>query len=260
MILDDICADKRIEVEALKKARPLEELEERIETLRPPRDFRQAMREEGVSLIAEVKRASPAKGDLMKDGDAIGLGALYEQAKARAISVLTDEKYFKGKLSDLVTVRQQVKVPCLRKDFIVDSYQLYEARAAEADAILLIVRVLSDGQLKEYLEIASALKMAALVETHDAGEIERAIGVGAHIIGINNRDLSDFSVDVKRTLELKKLVPGGHVLISESGIRTREHVRMLEDGGIDGILVGEALITSNNIREKIDELMGVHEG
>ena len=146
-------------------------------------------------------------------------------------------------------------MPCLRKDFIIDAYQIYEARAATADAILLIVRSLSDTQLKEYQEIAVSLGMAALVETHDQDEIERALEAGAHIIGINNRDLSTFEVDVNRSLELKKMVPGGNILVSESGIKTRDDVRRLEDGGVDAVLIGEALVTSNDIGGKMYELL-----
>ncbi|MEK7795217.1 MAG: indole-3-glycerol phosphate synthase TrpC [Candidatus Hydrogenedentota bacterium] len=258
MILDDICATKAKEVAAAKRARPIHELEERIAAKRKPRDFRQALREPGISLIAEIKKASPVKGVFLENLDPVELAALYEQAGARAISVLTDEQYFKGSLQDLVTVRQHVKVPCLRKEFIVDPYQIYEARAAGADAFLLIVRILSDDQLKEFLDAGEELGMAALVETYDAAEIERALVVGAHIIGINNRNLDTFEVNINTTLELKKRVPGGNVLVSESGIQTREHVRRLEDGGVDAILVGEALVTSNDIAAKVHELLGTN--
>ena len=256
MILDEICAHKKVEVERRKSAMPLADLNEAIARIRPARDFRAALRKTGISLIAEVKKASPSKGIFIEDFDPNGLANLYEQAGARAISVLTDEKYFKGSLDDLTTVHQGVAVPCLRKEFIVDAFQVYESRAAQADAILLIVRILSDAQLKDYLELAHELGMVVLVETHTAGEIERAINAGAHIIGINNRDLDTFTVDINTTLELKRLVPGGHVLVSESGIHTRDHVMKLEDGGIDAILVGEALVSSSNIAGKIAELMG----
>jgi indole-3-glycerol phosphate synthase len=255
MILDEICAHKRKEVDARKAAVSRQELEERVGEVRPARPFRDALRKEGISLIAEIKRASPSKGDLLKDADALNLAALYEQAGARAISVLTDAKYFKGSLQDLTSVRNSVSVPCLRKDFIVDEYQIWESRAAHADAILLIVRCLSDQQIRDYTETAEGLGMGVLVESHDAHEIERAIASGAHIIGINNRDLATFEVDVQTSLQLKRLVPGGHVLVSESGIHTRAHVRMLEDGGVDAILVGESLVTSNNIAGKIRELL-----
>ena len=259
MILDEICANKRTEVEAAKQRVPFHDLEERIEQRRKARDFRGALRQPGISLIAEVKRASPTLGTFLENVDPAELAGVYKQAGARAISVLTDEKYFKGTLTDLTAVHAAVPIPCIRKEFIVDAYQIYEARAADADAILLIVRCLSDEQLKEYLGIATFLKMATLVETHTAEEIERAINAGAHIIGINNRDLTTFTVDINITLGLKKHVPGGHVLVSESGIHTREHVRRLEDGGVDAILVGEALVKSGDIGGKIRELLGMDE-
>lgn len=259
MILDEICTHKREEVKAQRSRVPLAELEERIEQRRPARDFREALRKPGISLIAEVKRASPTMGTVLGDVDPAELAGVYAQAGARAISVLTDERFFKGSLGDLTSVHQAVAVPCLRKEFIIDEYQIYEARAAEADAILLIVRILSDEQLKDYQKLAQSLGMGVLVETHDADEIERAMKCGAHIIGVNNRDLATFTVDINTTLALKKLVPGGYVLVSESGIHTREHVRRLEDGGIDAILVGEALVRSGNITAKILELLGTDE-
>ncbi|HOD48450.1 MAG TPA: indole-3-glycerol phosphate synthase TrpC [Candidatus Hydrogenedentes bacterium] len=256
MILDEICAHKRTEVETSKKSVPLSALKQRIAEISPARDFRAALRTPGISLIAEVKKASPSKGVLRANLDPVDMGGLYERSGASAISILTDTKYFQGSLRDLTAVRRHVKVPCLRKEFIVDEYQIYEARAAEADAVLLIARVLSDEQLGDYLALTADLRMDALVETHDAQEIERAMKSGAHILGINNRDLATFEVSLNRTLELKRYVPGGHVLVSESGIHTREHVQLLEDGGIDAILVGECLITSDNVAQKIRELLG----
>ena len=256
MILDEICTHKREEVAQRKAAVPLKDLEEGLEQARPARDFRAALRKEGISLIAEIKKASPTKGVLIENVDPVELAAVYESSGARALSVLTDGKYFSGALDDLVTARQGVKLPCLRKDFVVDEYQIYESRLYSADAILLIVAVLSDRQLEDYLGLAGTLGLATLVETHTAGEIERALRAEAHIIGINNRDLNTFEVNVKTTLELKKLVPGGNVLVSESGIRTRDHVRQLEDGGVDAILVGEALVTSGNIPAAIAGLLG----
>lgn len=256
MILDEIFAHKRTEVDERKQQLPLAEVQAHVDDARPPRDFRKALRQDGISLIAEIKRASPVKGTFLDTFDPVDLAALYEQGGARAISVLTDERYFKGHLDDLSTVRKSVAVPCLRKEFIIDAYQIYEARAANADAILLIVRMLSDEQLRDFHELAESLGMGVLVETHDAKEIERALQSGARIVGINNRDLATFHVDIRTTLELKKLVPGGIILVSESGIHSREHVRMLEDGGVDAILVGEALVTSRNIMQTLKEFLG----
>jgi indole-3-glycerol phosphate synthase len=260
MILDAILAHKQEEVAQCKQQTPLSALEERIAAIAHPRDFRSALRKDGISLIAEIKRASPSKGPILPGLNAVELAGLYEHAGARAISVLTDQKFFQGSLSDLTDVRQHVKMPCLRKEFVVDPYQIYEARAAGADAILLIVRCLDDAELKDYQALAKSLGMAALVETHTEAEIDRALASGAHIIGINNRDLDTLTVDVNTTLRLKRRVPGGNVLVSESGIYTRQHVQALEAGGVDAILVGESLLTSRDIRAKIVELMGHDEG
>lgn len=260
MILDEICAHKREELSTAVAREPLASMRERAKEGQPARDFRHALRQEGISLIAEVKRASPSRGALLEGMDPVEVASIYEEAGARAISVLTDERFFQGSLEDLVAVRRSVIVPCLRKEFIIDAYQIYEARAASADAILLIVRILSDSQLAEYRELAASLGMAALVECHEAAEVERALASGAHIIGINNRDLATFEVDFNTTLELRKLVPGGKVLVSESGIHTRDDVRILENGGVDAILVGEALVTSGDIRGKMRELLGRDEG
>lgn len=259
MILDDICEQKRVEVDAAIAALPLPDMREAAESAKPARNFRDALRAEGMSLIAEVKHASPSKGVLVQNFEPTDLASQYEQAGAAAVSVLTDEKFFMGSLSDLVSVRRCIDLPCLRKEFIIDPYQIYESRAASADAILLIVRILSDAQINEYQDLAQSLGMGVLVETHDAEEIERALNADAHIIGINNRDLSTFEVDFRRTLELKKLVPGGKVLVSESGIHTAEDVRALENGGVDAILVGESLLTSENVSAKIRELMPSYE-
>jgi indole-3-glycerol phosphate synthase len=260
MILDEICAHKHGEVALQKQRVPLREVQERIGASPPPRDFRAALRQPGVSLIAEVKRASPSKGIFMAELDPLELASVYVDAGARCISVLTDEKYFKGTLDDLLAVRHGVSAPCLRKEFIVDEYQIYESRAAQADCILLIVRILSDQQLKDYLTLAGQLDLSVLVEVHDEEEVERAMAAGAHIIGVNNRDLTNFTVDLDTTMRLKKMIPGGYVLVSESGIHSRDHVVMLEDGGIDAILVGEALVTAGNIHGKIAELLGRDRG
>ena len=260
MILDEICEHKRSEIACAMSRAPLRDVMERAKDAPPARDFRHAIRREHVGLIAEVKRASPSRGVLAEGMEPVEIAAIYEECGAAAISVLTDEKFFKGSLEDLTAVRRSVKVPCLRKEFMLDPYQIYEARAAQADAILLIVRILTDSQLREFREVAASLGMASLVECHDAAEVRRAIDTGAQIIGINNRDLQTFSVDLNTTLELRKHVPGGKVLVSESGIFTREHVRKLEGGGVDAILVGEALVTSGDVRAKIRELLGRDDG
>jgi indole-3-glycerol phosphate synthase len=260
MILDEICAHKKVEVAEAKEAVPRDQLFERIADMAQPRDFRRVLREEGISLIAEFKRASPSKGTLIENADPADLATLYEASGARAISVLTDQRFFQGSLDDLGTVHKNTKLPCLRKDFIIDEYQILEARAGHADAILLIVRILSYHQLKDYLSLAKMLGLHVLVETHTSEEIDLALAAGAHIIGINNRNLDTFDVSLKTTVELRKHVPGGNVLVSESGIHTRDDVRALEDSGVDAILVGEALVTSKDIQAKIRELLGGDEG
>lgn len=256
MILDEIVENKRREVAESKLKTPVHLLEERAASAPKVRDFRTALRKEGISLIAEIKRASPSRGDMLPGVDAVELAALYEQSGARALSVLTDSKYFKGSVEDLESAHQHVKIPCLRKEFIIDEYQIIEARAYCADAILLIVRILTDDEIKRFIQAARKLGMAVLVETHNEVEIQRAKDCGAHIIGINNRDLDTLTMDLQTTMRLRGKVSGGYTLVSESGIYTREHVKMLEDGGIDAILVGESLLTSKNIQAKIRELMG----
>ncbi|HDP36113.1 MAG TPA: indole-3-glycerol phosphate synthase TrpC [Candidatus Hydrogenedentes bacterium] len=254
-MLDEIVQHKRKEVAARKTRMPLRVIEDRLQKPMRIKDFRTALRREGISIIAEIKRRSPSRGDILPDVDAVKLAALYEQAGARAISILADNKYFGGSLEDITKVSNHTKLPCLCKEFIIDPYQIYEARLAGADAILLIVRILTDDELKSFLREATALGMAALVETHNETEIKRALDVGASIIGINNRDLDTLQVDVNTTLRLKKLVPGGNTLVSESGIKTRREVKMLENGGVDALLIGESLLTSNDIRAQLEALL-----
>ncbi len=256
MILDEICQHKRGEVEAAKGRRTLAQLQEWVKEAPKPRDFRRALRGDSIRLIAEVKRASPSRGTLLKGMEVAELASIYEECGASAISVLTDEKFFRGSLDDLIAVRRTVKLPCIRKEFVIDPYQIYEARVATADAILLIVRILTDSQLREYRELAESLGMGVLVEAHDAEEVHRALESGAAIIGVNNRDLQTFNVDLNTTLTLRKLIPGGKVLVAESGIHTREHVRTLENSGVDAMLVGESLVTSDDVRAKLRELLG----
>lgn len=256
MILDTICEYKKFEVARRKAAKPVERVIEDATYRKRPRNFAGALRKPGISLIAEVKRHSPSKGKLRSFKDPVPLARLYKDMGARAISVLTDKKFFHGSLDDLGFVSAQVYVPCLRKDFIIDEYQVHEARNHGADAILLIARILSDDQLRDYLQTADMWGMGVLTETHSAGEIERAVKAGAKIIGINNRDLDTFNTDLNTTLELRSLVPIGCIVVSESGIHTRDDVQKLEDAGVDAILVGEAILTSGDMCKKIRELLG----
>ena len=250
MILDEILDNKRREVAERVRREPIERVAQRAALAPKARDFKAALSRPGVSVIAEIKRQSPAKGALKLDMDAPTMAATYAGAGASCISVLTDEKYFKGSDADLVAVRQRVKVPILRKDFVVSPYQVYEARALGADCILLIVLALRPAEILEMSRLARALGMAALVEVHSEDELGVALarpdegGVGADLIGINNRDLTSMVTDLQTTAKLRPLVPPGVTLVSESGIRTPDDVAWLASLGVDAALVGESLVTA----------------
>lgn len=209
-----------------------------------------------IRLLAEVKKASPSKGLIRADFDPVKIALTYEQAGASAVSVLTDEKYFQGHLSYLEAVRQAINLPVIRKDFTVDRYQIYEARASGADAILLIVAALSKGELMEFMALATDLEMASLVETHTSEELDIALEIGARIIGVNNRNLQTFETKLETTLELASRLPDDRVLVSESGIFTRADVESLLSAGVDVILVGESLMREPDPAVKVRELLG----
>jgi indole-3-glycerol phosphate synthase len=221
-----------------------------------PRDFAGALSGQGISLIAEVKRASPSKGPLRPDLDASSLALTYRESGAAAISVLTEPDYFQGGFADLEAARASSELPVLCKDFIIDRYQVWEARAHGADAVLLIAAVLSQQELLDLQETARSLGMAALVEVHNQGELEKALDCRPGIIGINNRNLADFSVDLGTTTSLRPLVPPGIPVVSESGIHTRDDVIALQKAGVQAILVGEALVTAADPAARIGELLG----
>ena len=241
-ILDEIVAWKRVEVARCAEERPLTELQEAVAAALPPRDWIGALRGPGVSLIAEVKRASPSAGPLRPGLDPAALAAEYEEAGAAALSVLTDARYFQGSLDDLRAARAAVSLPVLRKDFIVSPYQVYEGRAAGADAVLLIVAVLDDEALDALHRLAQALGMAALVEVHDEAELRRALAIGPRAVGVNNRDLHTFRVDVGTTARLRVRIPDEVVLVAESGVHSPADVARLAAIGADAMLVGEALV------------------
>ena len=255
-ILDRIVADKRDEVAARRRAAPRAELERRCERLAPTRDFEAALRPVGapVALIAEVKKASPSRGVLAADLDPVALAETYGRHGVHAISVLTDEKYFKGHLDLLAAIRAQVTVPLLRKDFTIDEWQLWESRAAGADAVLLIVSILDGPLLGDLLAAAKGLGLAALAECHTAAEVDRALGAGCRILGINNRDLATFETRVETTLELLPLIPPGPLVVSESGFFTGDQVRRVVDAGARAVLVGEGLVRAADVAAKIREL------
>jgi len=252
-ILDDILAYKQTEIEASKARISLHQLMKDTDAVSPPRNMAGALRRETVAVIAEVKRASPSKGVLIENFDPVALGTTYETHGAASISVLTDERFFQGHLDYLTAIRDSVSVPVLRKDFVIDPYQIYEGRAAGADAILLIVGALHDSQLAELRRIANDLGMAALVEVHNEPELERALKVGATLIGINNRDLKTFNEDLGTTERLAKLVPEAVTLVAESAIRSPEDVRRMGQLGAHAVLVGEALVKAGNIGQTVWE-------
>ncbi|MCJ7813456.1 indole-3-glycerol phosphate synthase TrpC [bacterium] len=253
-ILDAIILDKISEVEKIKKVMSLE-----FFTIGPfleTRDFKSRLAGEHISIIAEMKKQSPSAGLIREDFDPVSIAKTYEKSGAEAISILTDEKYFGGKGIHVTWVRQCVNLPILRKEFIIDELQIYESRYLGADAVLLIAKVLSRDALKSYIGLAHHLDMDCLVEVHSEADLEKSLCAHAEIIGINNRDLNTFHVDMATSLSLKKKIPSGIITVSESGIRTREDVRKLEDAGFHAILVGETLMREERIEDKLFELRG----
>ena len=257
-ILDKIVAAKREELADAKAVASLPDLEKAAAEQPAPLDLSAALTGNGIKLIAEVKKASPSRGLLSLDFDPVRLAANYVANGAAAVSCLTDAR-FQGELAHLSAIKQSGvsgNAPVLRKDFIFDPYQVYEARSAGADAILLIVAILEAAQLKDLLETSRFLGMQCLVEVHDETELETALGAGAEIIGINNRDLHTFTTDLAVTQRLAPLVPSGKVVVSESGIFTREDLQHLDRSGVNAVLVGEALVTAPDIAAKVRELSG----
>ena len=256
MIIDQIVASVRQELAERKQQKPLRELECLVDKYGTPRDFPGALRGEGVKLIAEIKRASPSKGWLRPDLDVAMLARSYARGGAAAISVLTEPGWFKGSLADLAAVRQVTHLPLLCKDFILDPYQVYEARAHGADAVLLIMAILSLAELSALIKIAHGLGMAALVEVHSEPEVKMALSARASPIGINNRNLADFSVDLGTTLKLRPLIPPDVIVVSESGIKSYADIATLQAAGVNAVLVGETLVTSPDPESKLRELGG----
>jgi len=254
-MLDEIIAKKRGEVERRKEILPLAHLKKRIAQQKPPLDFALALKGKPIRLIAEAKQASPSRGILCPNFNPTELATTYAQGGANAISVLTEVNYFKGSIDHLAAIREVVKLPLLRKDFIFDPYQVYESRAYGADALLLIVTILSQEQLKELLSISHRLGLKCLVEVHNETEVERALLSGAEIIGINNRDLNTFAVDINTTGQLSLLIPPQKIVVAESGIKSRKDIEKLMDWRVNAVLIGEALVTANNILTKMKELM-----
>jgi indole-3-glycerol phosphate synthase len=257
-ILDKIVAAKRVELASQKEAVPLEALQDQIGSRTPPLNLSGALLGGGIRLIAEVKKASPSRGLLCPGFDPVLLARAYAGNGAAAISVLTDPR-FQGELDHIVRIKEagaSRRAPVLRKDFIFDPYQVYEARAAGADAFLLIVAVLSPEQLKGLLELSQELWMQCLVEVHDEMELRAALDAGAEVIGINNRDLSTFDTDLAVTERLAPLVPRGKIVVSESGISSRDDLHRLGRTRVNAVLAGEALVTAPDVGEKVREFTG----
>jgi indole-3-glycerol phosphate synthase len=256
-ILDEIVASKQREVLAARQRLPLEEL--LVHGPVPPvRDFRARLAQPGsIRLIAEIKKASPSAQVIRPHFDPVAIARVYQEHHAACLSVLTDTPFFQGRITDLTCVRTSVEIPLLRKDFMIDEYQLVEARAAGADAILLIAEILDDDLLHRLLERARDLGMSALVEFHDEANLSRVVASGADLIGINNRDLRHFRTDLEHTLRLRDQIPPEVIVVSESGIRTRRDVERLEAAGISAILVGESLMRADDIGLAVDRLLGL---
>ena len=220
------------------------------------RNFEDVLIKPGIALIAEVKKASPSAGIICQEFSPLKIAKIYEENKASAISVLTEEKYFSGNINLLSRIKKITKIPILQKDFILEKYQIYEARFYGADSILLIAAILSEKKIKDFLALAHQLGMSAILEVHNDEDLKKVLITGAKIIGINNRNLKTLEVDLRTTLKLREKIPSGKIVISESGIKDYKDIQLLKKCGIDAILVGESLLRSKNIGEKIKGLIG----
>jgi indole-3-glycerol phosphate synthase len=256
MILEEIISLKRIRLEIEKEIVPLEKLKSQIKNM-DIRDFKKAIENIGkLNIIGEVKKASPSKGIIREDFDPIFVSRIYDKNQIDAISVLTEESFFLGKGEYLSMIKQETKVPILRKDFIIDSYQIYQSRLLGADAILLIASLLTKKQLDEFQKIARDINLQCLVEIHNLKELEKVLDAGADIIGINNRNLETFEVKLETTEKLIGYIPKDKVIVSESGISNKRDMEYLESIGVDGVLIGESFMKSKSIEDKIKELRG----
>jgi len=253
-ILDKIVADKKPELARIRREVPLWALKERA-AARKSLDFAAVLRGPGIKLIAEVKKASPSKGLLCPDLNPVELARAYASNGAAAISVLTESNYFQGSLDYLETIRQTVEIPLLRKDFIFDEYQVYEAAAYGADAVLLITAILEMKKLSELIALCKVLRLGALVEVHNEAELTTALSAGAETIGINNRDLNTFKTDIDTTRRLRLLIPEGKIIVSESGISTAADIEKMKEYKVNAVLVGEALVTAKDIPSKMRDLL-----
>ena len=259
-ILEQLAQHARERVEEAKKKIPLDELKFRAENSVSKLEdfaFENKLKSAGLSVICECKKASPSKGLIAPEFDYLKIAKEYEEAGADCISVLTEPKWFLGSDEYLKEIANSVSIPCLRKDFTVDEYMIYEAKILGASAVLLICSILGAKQISEYLEICGKLKLSALVEAHDENEIKTALDCGAKIIGVNNRNLKDFSVDTGNSRKLRKLIPDDVLFVSESGVKTTEDVKIIKDIGADAVLIGEALMKAPDKKAMLEEFRNV---
>ena len=257
-ILDRLAAYAQERVTAAKQNISIEELKERAVSL-PRGDFafEKALKKDDIAFICECKKASPSKGVIAGGFPYLQIAKAYESAGADCISVLTEPKWFLGSDRYLQEIAAAVHIPCLRKDFTVDAYMLYEAKCLGAAAVLLICSILSEEQIKAYIQICDTLGLSALVEAHDEAEVKTALRCGARIIGVNNRNLKDFSVDTDNSRRLRRLIPKDVVFVSESGVKTPEDVQLLREVGADAVLIGETLMRAADKKQKLNELRGI---
>ena len=258
-ILDDILERKRQDVSAREKRIALARLREQARRFAPPRDFAAALKRPSggpVRLLAEIKAASPSEGVIREDFDAAGIAETYETAGAAAISVLTEEHFFGGGDGHLIDVHGAVDIPVLRKDFTIGEYQIWEARSIHADAVLLMCQILDEPQLTEYLQLTRSLGMTALVEAHTEAQLEKAVACGARVIGINNRNFDTLTTDLATTERLRGNVPPDRVLVSQSGISTRDDIKRLADAGVDAVQIGTSIMRHENIAGFLAGLLG----
>lgn len=259
-ILDELAAEALRRTEQAKQKIGLAELKEKALSMPKKNfEFEKALRMEDIAFICECKKASPSKGLISPDFPYLQIAKEYENAGADCISVLTEPSRFLGSDKYLEEIAENVSIPCIRKDFTVDEYMIYEARLMGADAVLLICSILSEDRIREYIKICDSLGLSALVEAHDETELKTAIGAGARIVGVNNRNLKDFTVDTQNSRRLRNLVPKDIIFVSESGVKTAEDIQQLREAGVDAVLIGETLMRADNKKEKLAELRGTDE-
>lgn len=259
-ILDQLADYAKLRVEEAKKSVGLSAIRKLAQsTPRGSFEFENALKKDGISFICECKKASPSKGVIAEKYDYLQIATDYEKAGGDCISVLTEPKWFLGSNEHLNDITCAVTIPCIRKDFTVDEYMIYEARLLGASAVLLICAILDDSKIKEYINICDTLGMSALVEAHDIQEVERALNCGARVVGVNNRNLKDFSVDTANSIKLRKYIPSDVLFVAESGVKTREDVIRMQDAGADALLVGETLMRAQDKIDMLDRLRGIRQ-